>query len=112
RGTAAAREPVATVLPREVDAQLLEPMDRRGRLRREDRDEPPVCGLMTRLPDVLGMLLGRVVGAERGLDASLRLGRVARLERTFRGDGDPCPGPLSRHGRRETGRDAPDDEPG
>src|SRR6266576_2534220 len=33
RGTAAAREPVATVLPREVDAQLLEPMDRRGRLR-------------------------------------------------------------------------------
>ena len=40
RRTAAARQPVAAVLAREPDAELLEPVDRGRRLRREHRDEP------------------------------------------------------------------------
>ena len=39
RRAAAAREPVAAVLARELDAELLEPVDRGRRLRREHRDE-------------------------------------------------------------------------
>ena len=84
RRAAAAGEPVAAVLARELDAELLEPVDGAGRLGGEHLDEPPVGGLVRALPDVLGVLLGRVVLAERGLDPALRLRRVARLERALR----------------------------
>ena len=53
---------------------------------------------------------GRVVLAERCLDAALRLGRVARLERPLRRDGDAGAGPLGRHGRGEPGGPASDHE--
>src|SRR5436190_1317941 len=80
--------PVAAGLARELDAELLEPVDGGGRLGREDLDEAAVGGLVGRLQDVLGVLLGRVVLAEGGLDAALCLGRVARLERPLGRNGD------------------------
>src|SRR5712691_6945984 len=88
RGAAAAREPVAAVLARELDAELLEPADRGGRLRGQDLDEAAIGRLVRALPDVLGVLLGRVVLAHRRLDAALGLGGVAGLERALRRDGD------------------------
>ena len=83
------REPVAAVLARELDPELLEPVDRVGRLARQDLDEAAVGGLVGGAPDVLGVLLGRVLGAERGLDPALRLRGVVRLQRALRRDGDP-----------------------
>ena len=68
RRAAAAGEPVAAVLAGELDAELLEPVDRARRLGGEDLDESAVGGLVTRSPDVLGVLLRRVVVADRGLD--------------------------------------------
>ena len=44
--------------------------------------------------DVRGMLLGAVIGADRGLDAALRLRRVARLDRALRREGDAGAGAL------------------
>ena len=68
---------------RELDAELLEPVDRGRRFPREDLDQAPVGRLVGGLPDVLSVLLGRVVVPERGLDAALRLGGVAGLERAL-----------------------------
>src|SRR6185436_18962995 len=79
-GAAAPRETVAAVLPGERASLLLEPGDRRGRLGREHLDEPQVGRLVRRAEDVLRVDLGRVVGAERRLDAALRLRGVVRLE--------------------------------
>jgi hypothetical protein len=101
RRAAAAREPVAAVLTRELDAELLEPVDRRRRLARQHVDETPVRGLVRAPPDVLRMLLRRVVVAERGLNAALRLRGVARLERSFRRERDPGAGALRRYGGGE-----------
>src|SRR5436305_6685834 len=68
-GAAAAGEAVAAVLPGELDAELLEPGDRSRSLGREHLDEPHVGGLVRAAPDVLRVQLGRVVGADGGLDA-------------------------------------------
>ena len=46
RRSAAAREAIAAVLARELDAQLLEPVDRGRRLPGENLDELPVGGLV------------------------------------------------------------------
>src|SRR5438552_15426793 len=94
RRAAAAGKAVATVLARELDAELLEPVDRRRRLAREDLHQAPVGRLVRGLPDVLGVLLGRIVVAERSLDPSLRLGGVAGLERSLRRQSDPRTRPL------------------
>src|SRR5207244_11016647 len=83
RRAAAAGEPVAAVFSCELDSELLEPVDRARRLARQHLDEPALGGSVRALPDVLGMLLRRVVLAEGGLDSSLRLGGVARLERSL-----------------------------
>ena len=48
--------------------------------------------------DVLGVARRRVVLAEGSLDTTLRLGRVARLERPLRGDCNPRSGTLSGDG--------------
>ena len=58
RGASAAGEPVATVLARELDAVLLQPVNRARRLARQHLDEPAVGRLVRALPDVLGVLLG------------------------------------------------------
>ncbi len=103
RRAAAAGEPVAAVLPRELDAELLEPVDRALRVAGEDLDEPHVGAVVRALEDVGGVLLGRVVVAEGGLDPALRLRRVAGLDRAlgrdrhararaFGGDGGGEPG--------------------
>ena len=92
---------VAAVLAREPDTELLEPVDRAGRLRREDFDESHVCGLVRGAPDILAVLLRRVVLTERGLDAALRLGRVARLERALGRDSDARSCPLGGDGGSE-----------
>src|SRR2546428_407513 len=92
RRAAAAGEAVAAGLARELDAELFEPVDRRRSLGREDLDELAVGGFVGGLPDVLRVLLGRVVVGEGRLDAPLRLRRVAGLERTLRRHGDSDPG--------------------
>ena len=107
---AAAGEPVAAVLPRELDALLFEPVDRARRLAGEHVDEVPVRGLVRTLPDVLGVLLGRVVVAERGLDPALRLRRVARLERALGHEPDAGTRALGGDRRREARGAAPDHE--
>ena len=89
RRAAAAGEPVAAVLPRELDSELLEPVDRALRVAREDLDEAHVGAVVRALEDVGRVLLGRVVVAERRLDPTLRLGRVAGLDRALRGEADP-----------------------
>src|SRR5213592_1661043 len=81
RSAPAPREPVAAVLSCELNAELFEPVDRTQGLTCQHLDEPAVGGLVRALPDVLGVLLGRVVVAEGGLDPALGLGGVARLER-------------------------------
>ena len=108
RGTSTASEPVPTVLAGELDAELLEPVDRRRRLGREDLDEPAVGGLVARRPHVLSVLLRRVVLPEGGLDAALRLRGVAGLERPLRRESDPCAGTGCRHRRCEAGGAAAD----
>jgi hypothetical protein len=110
RRAAAAREPVAAVLPRELDAELLEPVDRALRVARQDLDELHVCGLVGALEDVGGVLLGRVVVAERRLDATLRLRRVAGLDRALRRKRDARAGTFGGHRRREPGGPAADHE--
>ena len=110
RRAAAACQPVAAVLGCEPDAELLEPVDRVGSLGREDLDQSPVGGLVRALPDVLGVLLGRVVVPERGLDAALRLRRVARLQRSLGRERDTRPGALGRDRGREPGGTASDHE--
>ena len=110
RRAAAAREPVAAVIARELDAVLLEPVDRVGSLGREDLDEPRVRGLVRARPDVGRVLLGRVVLAECGLDAALRLRRVARLERALRHDRDARSGGLGADRGRQAGGARADDE--
>src|SRR5207248_6838087 len=101
---------VAPVLARELDAELLEPMDGRRRLRSEDLDELHVRGLVRALPDVLRVLLGGVVLAEGGLDAALGLRRIAGLERALRRDRDTGAGLRGGHGGREAGSPASDHE--
>ena len=110
RRAAAAGEAVAAVLARELDAELLEPVDRGRRFGGEDLDQPPVGGLVGRLPDVLRVLLGRVVVTERRLDAALRLGRVAGLQRAFRRQRDACACALGRDGGGEARGAAADHE--
>src|SRR5205807_2902009 len=61
RSPAAAREPVAAIFARELDSELLEPVDRRRRLARQQADQPPVGGLVRALPDVGAVLIRRVV---------------------------------------------------
>src|SRR4051794_2543519 len=103
RGAAASREPVAAVLARELDAELFEPVDRARSFRREHLDEAPVGGLVGALPDVLGVLLRRVVVAEGSLNAALGLRRVAGLQRALGGEGDAGTGPMRRNRRGQTG---------
>jgi hypothetical protein len=110
RRAAAAGEAVAAVLARELDAELLEPVDRIGCLGREDLDQLPVRGLVRGVPDVLRVLLGRVVAAEGGLDAALRLRRVAGLERALRREPDARAGADGGDGGREPRGAAPDHE--
>ena len=111
RRAAAAREPVAAVLlARELDAELLEPRDRVGRLGREDVDELRVRGLVRAAEDVGGVLLGRVVGPDGGLDAALRLRGVARLDRALRREADARAGALSGDGGGEARGSAADHE--
>ena len=93
---AAAGEPVAAALARELDAELLEPVDRRGRLAGQHLDQPPVGGLVRGAPDVLGVALGRVVGAEGRLDPALGLRGVVRLQRALRRDRDARAGAARR----------------
>ena len=109
-GAAAAGEPVAAVLPRELDPELLEPVDRALRVAREDLDEAHVGAVVRALEDVRGVLLGRVVVPERRLDPALRLRGVARLDRALGGKADAGAGALGRDGRGEPGGAAADHE--
>ena len=107
---AAACEPVPAVRAGELDPELLEPVDRGRRLARQHLDERRVGRVVRRAHDVLGMDRRRVVRAERGLDASLRLGRVAGLQRRLGGEPHPCAGELRRDRGSETGGAAADHE--
>src|SRR5439155_3397537 len=107
---AAARQPVTPVVPRELDAELLEPVDGALRLARQHLDELPVGGLVRTLPDVHGVDLRRVVLAERRLDPALRLRRVAGLQRSLRGQRDPRLGAFSGDCGGEPGGPATDHE--
>src|SRR5205085_3587518 len=106
----ALRQPVAPILARELNPKLFEPVNRTGRLTRQHLDEPPVGGLMRAFPDVVRMLVGRVVDAESGLDPALRLRRVAGLHRSFGGERHACTRAMGRDGRRKPGRAASDHE--
>ena len=108
--SAAARETVAAVLARELDAVLLEPVDRVRRLGRQDADQVAVGGLVRAPPDVLRVKVGRVVVAESCLDASLGFGRIAGLESALGRKGDAGAGPFGRDGGRKPGGTAPDYE--
>src|SRR5205085_2429344 len=110
RRTAAAPKPVAAVLARELDAVLLEPVDRARRLRRQDLDEASIGGLVARPPDVVGVLLGGVVVRERRLDPALSLRGVARLERALRRESDARTGTVGGDGGGEPRSTAPDHE--
>ena len=101
RSAAAFREPVTPVLTGELNPELFEPVDCARRLTCQDLDKPPVGGLVRALPDVLGVLLGRVVVAKGGLNPALRLRRVAGLQRSFGSEGDAGARPLRRDGRGE-----------
>src|SRR5207244_4112412 len=94
----------------ELDAELLEPVDRRPRVTREDVDERLVGGLVRGLPDVRGVLLRGVVVAEGGLDSALRLRGVVGLQRALRGERDPRARAVGGHGGREAGGAAADHE--
>ena len=107
---AAAGEPVAAVLARELDAELLEPVDRGVGLARQHLDETQVGGLVRGAPDVVGVLLGRVVVAEGSLDAALGLRGVVRLQRAFRRECDARARALGRDGGREARGAAADHE--
>ena len=109
-GASAAREPVTAVLARELDAVLLQPVNRVRRLARQHLDEPAVGGLVRALPDILGVLLGRVVVTEGGLDPSLGLRRVAGLDGVFCHQGDACSHTLRRDRCCQAGSAASDHE--
>ena len=110
RGAPAARESVAPVLARELDPELLEPVDRARRLACQNLDELAVRGFVRALPDIFGVLCGRVVLAESGLNPALGLGRVAGLEGAFRDERDACSLALGGDGRGQSGGSAPDHE--
>ena len=110
RGAAALRQPVAPVLARELNTQLLEPMDGARCLGCQHVHESPVGGLVRAFPDVLGVLLGRVVVAEGGLDPALRLRRVAGLQRALGGESDAGTRAVGRDGRGEAGGATSDHE--
>ena len=111
RRAAAAGEPVAAVLARERDAELLEPVDRTPARRRSAPRRAacrPSRASSARRPR-------RAARASRpapngGLDPALRLRRVARLERALRRERRARAGPLGRHGGREPGGAAADHE--
>src|SRR6266576_4257174 len=103
RSAAALCEPVAAVLARELNPELFEPVDRTRRLTCQQLDEPAVGGLVRALPDVLGVLLGRVVAAEGGLDPALRLRRRAGLQRALGGERDGAPPEVPPAGRGDDG---------
>src|SRR5262249_14720916 len=94
---AALRDAVPAVLASELHSELLEPVNRALGVAGQPLDETHVGGLVRALPDVLGVDLGGVVLAERGLDPALRLRRVARLERSLGRDGDACTRSVGRH---------------
>ena len=71
---------------------------------------PRVRGVVRAPHDVLRMDLGRVVLAERGLDAALRLRGVAGLQRRLRREADTGAGAFRGDGGRETGCAAADHE--
>ena len=81
-----------------------------GRLGGEHVDEPAVGRLVRALPDVLRVLLGRVVLAEGGLDPTLGFRRVARLDGIFRNEGDARTRALRRDGCSKAGSAASDHE--
>jgi hypothetical protein len=110
RRTAAAGEPVAAVFARELDAVLLEPVDRGRCLAGQHLDEPAVGGLVRALPDVLGVLLRRIVFTEGGLDPALGLRGVARLDRVLRDERHSGSGALGRDGCGKAGSAAADHE--
>src|ERR1043165_5570792 len=110
RRAAAAGEAIPAVLAGELDAVLLEPGGGSGSLAGQPLDEPAVGGLVRALPDVFRVLFGGVVVAERSLDPSLRLRRVAGLERSFGHERDARIGLLGGDGSRETGGAASDHE--
>jgi hypothetical protein len=110
RRAAAARKAVAAVLLRELDSELLEPVDGRCRLGGEDLDEAHVGRLVARGPDVPAVELGRVVLAEGRLDPALRLRGVARLDRALRRQRDAGAHVLGRDGCGQARGPAPDDE--
>ena len=110
RRAAAAREAVAAVLARERAAELLEPVDRALRVTDESLDEARIGGLVRRAHHVLGVQLGRVVGAEGRLDPALCLGRVVRLDRALGRERDARSGAIGGDGGRETRGTAADHE--
>ena len=65
---------------------------------------------MARSPHVLGVLLGRIVFRERGLDPALRLRRVARLQGALRREPDSRAGAMGGDGRCKPGGAASDHE--
>src|SRR5439155_9780618 len=71
-GATAFCEPIAAVLARELHPELFEPADRPGSLGRQHLDQVAIGRLVRTLPDVRGVLLGRVVVAEGSLDPTLR----------------------------------------
>jgi hypothetical protein len=107
---AAAGEPIAAVLPGELDAVFLEPVDRVGSLRGENSDEAHIGGLVGALPDVLGVQLGRVVVAKSRLDPALSLRGVAGLERALGRERDSSPGTFGGNGGSQAGSAAADDK--
>ena len=76
RCAAATGEPVAAVLARELDPELLEPVNRALRVAGEDLDEAHVGAVVRALEDVGRVLLGRVVVAERRLDPPCALAEL------------------------------------
>ena len=110
RGSATTCQPIPAVRTRELDAQLLEPVDRRRSLARQHLDEPRIGRLVRASHDVLGMDLRRVVLTEGSLDPALRLGGVARLQRRLGGERDGRAGSVSRDGRCQSRGAAADDE--
>jgi hypothetical protein len=107
---AAARKAIAPVRAGELDSVLFEPVDGGGRLAGQHLHEARIRRLVRALHYVLRMDLRRIVLPKRGLDAALRLRRVARLERRLRRKSYPRTGPLRRDGRGETSSAAAHDE--
>ncbi len=107
---AAAGKAVAAIRARELDAERLEPANRAGGLAREHLDQLGIRRLVGGGEHVGGVLLGRIVVTERGLDAALGLRRVVGLQRALGGERNPGAGPLGRDGGSEPGGAAADHE--